>query len=109
MPRYLVWVTDGTQFVVPGGRRRLLYGRRTRRSRGRLGALTGAVTFQDGDTFPVIVVIVLPQTHAAVVAGTRQNRSHHVPANAPYSTIMIVELRHYGRFVTRHIALHVIP
>lgn len=109
MPRYLVWVTDGTQFVVPGGRRRLLHGRRARRSRRRLGVLAGAVSSENRHAFPVVVVIVLPQADAAVVARTRQDRSHDVPAYAPHGTIMIVELRHHGYFVTRYVALHIVP
>lgn len=102
MPRYLIWMTDGTQFVVPGGRRYLLsWCRRTRWSRynGSFSTLSwNAVSLKDRDAFPMINEIVLPQSDAAVVAGTRQNRSHAIPADAPDRAVVIIELRNYIRF-----------
>jgi len=75
MPRYLTWMTDGTQFVVPGGRRHLLsWRRRTRWSRydGSFSTLSwNAVSLENRDAFPMIDEIVLPQSDTAVVAGTR--------------------------------------
>lgn len=75
MPRYLTWMTDGTQFVVPGGRRHLLsWCRRTRRSRynGSFSTLSwNAVSLKDRDAFPIVNEIVFPQSDAAVVPGTR--------------------------------------
>lgn len=109
MPRYLIWMTDGTQFVVPGGRRYLLsWCRRTRWScyNGSFSTLGwNAVSLKNRDAFPVINEIVLPQSHAAVVAGTRQNRAHAIPADAPDRAVVIIKLRNYIRFEMRHTGL----
>lgn len=102
VPRYLIRMTDGTQFVVPCcGEWLLVIGGMTRRRCDLWNFSTlcrSSIAFQNCHAFPIVYIIVFPETYATVVTGTGQDRAHDVPTNAPNGAVMIVELS-CGRYL----------